>query len=425
MRRTLVSVVVVLLCVVCIEQAGAGGIGEFLFGSKPRMVQWFAPSCDGDLTARDPQTLREMTFDLEGNGNRVVFDPGIPVERGLILIGTICPKTGPNESFRGVSRLDGNGKTLEIVEGPRADSDQERWLTHMVARARDVRGTPQFRGFQTAKPPYFFAIDTGLLSYGAHSVEVFIWVGKRTGASVVLPFRVTPLVDEDTGESQPTEYEDTRLGTLSGVTGPPAPDLSRATNVARGTGRRARDVGGAQRRVERTLPRQPSCEAPPPAAMNFPPRETQDDCTETRADARGAVLSDETERSAFERYQTSWAGRTFDLSGYAMYQSIRRDRPQHVLVVIHDGAGRFVSGQLSGQVDGCGGWVQIPQWKSGVFCTVWSKDYVASTLQLRLNGRDVATIRLRGPESAAFIPILLDNDGGYSVGGQPCPLEIR
>lgn len=202
------SFVVVVLCVAILSPAQAGGVLEFLFGSRPRLVQWFAPAADGDLHARNPFTLQEETFDLQGNGQRVVFNAGIPVERGLILVGTICPKTGPVESRRGVSRLDGNGSALEVVDGPKASADQEKWLEYMISRARYLRGSEKrFRGFQTTKPPYFFAIDTGLLMVGAHSVEVFVYTGEGKGASVVLPFRVVRGIDEDKMAAVPTLYE--------------------------------------------------------------------------------------------------------------------------------------------------------------------------------------------------------------------------
>lgn len=408
MRRTAsVVIVVTLLCAACVEQASAGGIAEFLFGSKPRMVQWFAPSCDGDLTARDPVTLKEMTFDLEGNGNRVVFDPGIPVERGLILFGTVCPKTGPNETFKGVSRLDGNGKMLEVVEGPRPDSDQERWLTHMVARARDIRGTPQFRGFQTTRAPYFFAIDTGLLAYGAHSVEVFVWVGKRTGASVVLPFRVVPLVDEDTGESQPTEYEDSRLGRLYGVTGgppprPPAPPRPPSYN--------------------------PPAEMPaPPPAMNFPPTEQGNNGWQYRTAVQ--TLSDAGERYDLEQYEARCAGRTFDLSaGWKFYESNRPDHQQHVMVVVYSSDGRLVpSLELSTLTNGRER-ATIRHWRrDGVFFVYWQNpEVIVSTVQISLNGTPVATIRFReGSESAVFVPIFMDEGGYTSIGEQRCSSKLE
>jgi len=199
--------VVVVLCLAVLSPAQAGGIIEFLFGTRPRLVQWFAPAADGDLHARNPFTLQEETFDLQGNGQRAVFNAGIPVERGLVLVGTVCPKTGPIESRRAVSRLDGSGTALEVIDGPRASADQEKWLEYMVTRARYLHGSHRFRGFQTTKPPYFFAIDTGLLMVGAHSVEVFVYTGEGKGASVVLPFRVVRQIDEDTAATVPTLYE--------------------------------------------------------------------------------------------------------------------------------------------------------------------------------------------------------------------------
>ena len=204
------AVAALLACVAVLvpsNQAEAGGILEFLFGSKPKMVQWFNPTADGDLHARNPFNLNEETFDLEGNGQRVVLDSGIPVERGLILVGTICPKTGPTESQRGIARLDGSGSMLEVVEGPKPSEDQEQWLNYMISRARYMRGSARFRGFQTAKPPYFFAVDSGLLMVGAHSVEFFVYTGKNQGASVVLPFRVVRPIDEDTGQVVASEFE--------------------------------------------------------------------------------------------------------------------------------------------------------------------------------------------------------------------------
>jgi len=208
MKRSIV-VSVLLLCVAfTASQAEAGGILEFLFGSRPKMVQWFSPAADGDLHARNPFDLAEETFDLNGDGCRVVLDSGIPVERGLVLVGTVCPKTGPNPVGRWTARVDGSEEMLEVVEGPKPSDDQEQWLNYMVSRARYMRGSgARFRGFRTKTAPFYFAVDAGLLMMGAHSVEVFLWTGKREGAGVVLPFRVVRPVDEDTGQQVASEYE--------------------------------------------------------------------------------------------------------------------------------------------------------------------------------------------------------------------------
>ena len=206
--RSAVVAVLLVLCLLITSQAGAGGILEFLFGSKPRIVQWFAPSADGDLHARNPFTLGEETFDLEGNGTRVVLDSGIPVERGLVLVGTVGPKTGPSTVPRWTARVDGSDQLLEVVDGPRPSDDQEQWLSYMVSRARYMRGSgARFRGFRTKTAPFYFAVDSGLLLQGAHSVEVFLWTGRNQGASVVLPFRIVRPVDESTGKPVPSEYE--------------------------------------------------------------------------------------------------------------------------------------------------------------------------------------------------------------------------
>lgn len=203
-----VLLLVVLACLLgSVQQASAGGLLEFLFGSAPKIVQFFSPTVSGALSARDPRSLDEVTFDLDGSGNRVVLDSGIPVEKGLVLIGIIAPSTGDREVGEVKFRLDGDPKALEVISGPKPGEDQERWLRFVVSRARYMYGRDrEFRGFQTNTAPYVFVVDTSLMLSTAHSVDIFVRQAGRggLGASTLLPFRVVQLSDE---EGRPVESE--------------------------------------------------------------------------------------------------------------------------------------------------------------------------------------------------------------------------
>jgi hypothetical protein len=208
--KRIAVLLVVLACLMgSVQQASAGGLLEFLFGSAPKIVQFFSPTVAGALSARDPRTLDEVTFDLDGTGNRVVLDSGIPVEKGLVLIGIIAPSTGDREVGEVKFRLDGDPKALEVISGPKPGEDQERWLRFVVSRARYMYGRDrEFRGFQTNTAPYVFVVDTSLMLCTAHSVDIFVRQAGRggLGASTLLPFRVVQLSDED-GRPVESEYQ--------------------------------------------------------------------------------------------------------------------------------------------------------------------------------------------------------------------------
>lgn len=204
--------------------AAAGGLLGWLIGEKPSLLRFPTEECDADINLRHPDTLNEMTFDLAGDGQRVVWSDNISVERGLLAVGMVCPKAGYEHATHGVARLDGSETLLRTVDGPRPDDDQELWLRHVVEEARYDRQTKGFRGFQTRTPPFFFVLDTSLLMIGPHSVEFRFWTGKHSGAGVVLTFRIVRPIDEDTGETVLSEYESPTAWQGSG--GPQGPCVS-------------------------------------------------------------------------------------------------------------------------------------------------------------------------------------------------------
>jgi len=208
-----------LLLSVSMIPAQAGFLGdavEWLFGSHPRVVQFFTPVVSGALSARDPRDVtHEVTFDIDGTGNRVVIDSGIPVVRGLVLVGILAPSTGDRPVGVERVRVDGDQNYLKIVPPPPPGYDQEEWL-HDTYRDEVRHSNGCFRGFRTDKPPYLFVLDTSTLLCLAHSVDIYIEAGK--GASALLPFRVVQPTDEY-GRPVPSEYQRQTLGSGDG----PAP----------------------------------------------------------------------------------------------------------------------------------------------------------------------------------------------------------
>jgi len=139
---------------------------------------------------------------------------------------------------------------------------------------------------------------------------------------------------------------------------------------------------------------------------------------------RSAALTDWTERSMVETYETNLSGRTFDLSGPVYYRSVCDQYPQHALVVVYDRAGRVVQGvRLEIFLEGYEGWNAIQELNpGGVVNPGWP--VVASGFRLKVNGTLVANVKTRGAGSSVWIPVLCDN-GRYSIGGQACPATIE
>ncbi len=219
--------VVVLLAVVTTfvpQQAMAGGVFELVFGSKSKTVQAFAPGVIGAFSARDPRDLHEVSFDLDGSGRRVVLDTGIPVEKGLVLVGILAASTAARNAQKAVLRLDLDPKAFDVVPGPRSGEDQEAWLAYAVtcARYKVGAGGRAFKPFQTASPPFVFVVDSSTLLNSAHSIDIYLECGG-TGASFLLPFRVVQLADE-TGQPIQSEYQKPLpAGAYSGGAVPPSP----------------------------------------------------------------------------------------------------------------------------------------------------------------------------------------------------------
>lgn len=195
MRR--VMVVVVVLAAVSVAMPAQAGLLSFLFGSKGKVAQYFDPAVTGALTARDRNSLNEMTFDLsEGReeGGKYVFDRGIPVERGLIMVGSAASSTADREVGQSFIRL--NSRRIEkcdLVCPPKPGQDEEAWLEWAVMEARKragFRGT--FAPFCTNAPPFYYAVDTSTLMVGSHSIEIFIRQSGKNGrgATCMLDFRV-------------------------------------------------------------------------------------------------------------------------------------------------------------------------------------------------------------------------------------------
>jgi len=220
--RALVVLLAVAMFVVP-QQAMAGGVVEFLFGSKLKTVQLFSTEVYGAISARDPRDLHEVTFDLDGSGRRVTLDSGIPVEKGLVLVGVVATSTANREAKRVVCRLDSDPRAFDIIPGPTTGRDQETWLANAVSQARYKRGDgTAFKPFQTATPPHIFVLDSSVLLNSAHSVEIYVETGGM-GASTLIPFRVVQLADE-TGQPVQSEYQKPLpAGAYSGGAVPPSP----------------------------------------------------------------------------------------------------------------------------------------------------------------------------------------------------------
>jgi hypothetical protein len=203
--RKLTSLLMVVLTLVLVAglPAHAGGILEFLFGSKPKMVQYFSPAVSGSLTARDAGDFHELTFDLDGTGNRVVLNAGIPVESGTLLVGNALPATGDREVKEMRVRLDGDPRAFAVVPPPASTENQEEWLEATVRYAKYLsrRQKATFAGVVTSGLPCFFVVDTSRLMRSAHAIEVFVRQDGKNGlgAATTLPFRVVDVVDEETG----------------------------------------------------------------------------------------------------------------------------------------------------------------------------------------------------------------------------------
>lgn len=216
-------VLVVLACLLgSVQQASA----DFLFGSKARLEQTMLPSIGVDVSVRDPVSLYEVTYDLNGMGNRVVQEPRIPVEAGLVVVGFTAPSTGDRKVQEVRFRLDGEERSFDTVPGPRPGEDQERWLRSAVRTARnlyrkDERDVFSFKPFRTNTSPFMFVIDSTLLACGPHSVDIYLLQdgGDGLGASAIIPFRIIQPVDEN-GQPVVGEYQQKRLEASRAVAPP-------------------------------------------------------------------------------------------------------------------------------------------------------------------------------------------------------------
>lgn len=239
MRRVMVAVVV--LAAVSVAMPAQAGLLSFLFGSKGKVAQYFDPAVTGALTARDRNSLNEMTFDLsEGReeGGKYVFDRGIPVERGLIMVGSAAASTADREVGQCFIRVDSRRiEKCDLVCPPKPGQDEEAWLEWAVMEARKragFRGT--FAPFATTSAPFYFVIDTATLMCSSHCVEIFVRQSGKNGrgATCMLDFRVVEpefeerIVSEDviaTGpacQGQPQPQGDFKVDTFQNSP-PPAP----------------------------------------------------------------------------------------------------------------------------------------------------------------------------------------------------------
>jgi hypothetical protein len=219
-RKTLV--VVVLVCLLgSVQQAPA----DFLFGSKARLEQTMLPSIGVDVSVRDPVSLYEVTYDLNGMGNRVVQEPRIPVEAGLVVVGFTAPSTGDRKVQEVRFRLDGDERAFDSIPGPRPGENQERWLRSAIRTARNLyrheRDVFSFKPFRTNTSPFMFVVDSTLLACGPHSVDIYLLQdgGDGKGASAIIPFRIVQPVDEN-GQPVLGEYQRKRLEASRAVAPP-------------------------------------------------------------------------------------------------------------------------------------------------------------------------------------------------------------
>lgn len=206
-------VLVVLVCLLgSVQQAPA----DLLFGSKPRLDQTMIPSIGVDVSVRDPVSLYEVTYDLNGMGNRVVQEPRIPVEVGLVVVGFTAPSTGDRKVQEVRFRLDGEERAFDTIPGPRPGENQERWLRSAIRNARNLYGQEDdvfsFKAFRTNTSPFMFVVDSPLLACGPHSVDIYLLQdgGDGKGASAIIPFRIVQPVDEN-GQPVLGEYQRKRL----------------------------------------------------------------------------------------------------------------------------------------------------------------------------------------------------------------------
>lgn len=198
MKKSLILVVLVAILCVGVVPAKAGGILEWLFGSRPKVVQYFSPAVAGSLMAYD-RYLNEITFDLNGDGNRIVLAAGIPVEKDTLLVGMALPATGDRRVKSIEFRLDGDWEALQVIPIERGEN-QKSWLRRAMRAMK-----PGFYGVSSGKAPFIFCIETSLLLNSAHAIEVFVRQDGKNGqgAATTLPFRIVEAVDEETGEVAP------------------------------------------------------------------------------------------------------------------------------------------------------------------------------------------------------------------------------
>lgn len=208
---------IVLVVLICLLGVAPQALADLLFGSKARLEQTMLPAVAPAISVRDPVSLYEVTYDLDGAGNRVVQDTEIPVEAGLVVVGFTAPSTGDRKVQEVRFRLDGEERAFDTIPGPRPGEDQERWLRSAIRTARnlyrqDERDVFSFKPFRTNTSPFMFVVDSALLACGPHSVDIYLLQdgGDGKGASAIIPFRVVQSVD---GNGQPVlgEYQQKRL----------------------------------------------------------------------------------------------------------------------------------------------------------------------------------------------------------------------
>ncbi len=262
-------VLVVLACLLgSVQQAPAAGILEgicsFLFGSQPKVVQFFSPFVEGELSARDPASLSEVTFPLpDGSGGRTHLVEGLPTPRGVILMGKLAIATGgrevdaqiwadadPQGMIKVPNLRDGHwvNEAREIVSSiPReltghamglpwyraaASLSRGEWsesaaalvalrsyqCRQEAARQTILRGgkVEHFAvGFVTESAPFVFALETTRMMDQGGSVSIQVRQKGRGGleGSARLDYRVVQTTDLE-GRPVVSEYQQTAAETL-------------------------------------------------------------------------------------------------------------------------------------------------------------------------------------------------------------------